>query len=229
MKEYVYTCSSNCQLTAGGSYFIVLIPDKLGILRWGQNTSGTETNTPSNAGWSIADDAKYRDDQGGDWKSEGAVKLMKVSWVTKPSKVAGLTAAAGSNASIDLGWTAVTGASGYKVQYKSGTQDWSSTRQVAATANSHNLDNNLLTANTAYTFRVAATNAAGDGDWSDEVVATPVNATLAASEVGADSATLTIANHTGTWCYKQITPTEGTCSARVALRSQNNTELVVLG
>ena len=225
MKEYVYTCSSNCQLTAGGSYFIVLIPDKLGILRWGQNTSGTETNTPSNAGWSIADDAKYRDGQGGDWKSEGAVKLMKVSWVTKPSKVAGLTAATGNDASIDLSWTAVTGASGYKVQYKSGTQDWSSTRQVAATANSHNLDKNLLTANTAYTFRVAATNAAGDGDWSDEVVATPVVATLAASNVEADSTTLTIANHTGTWHYKQITPTEGTCSARVAPRSQNNIRL----
>ena len=89
-------------------------------------------------------------------------------------------------------------------------------RQVSATINSRNLDNNLLTANTAYTFRVAATNAIGDGAWSDEVVATPVNATLAASGIGANSATLTIANYTGTWYYTQITPTNGTCSSSVS-------------
>ena len=146
---------------------------------------------------------------------------MKVSWKTPtaPGKVDGLTAAAGNNKSIDLNWTAVTGASGYKVQYKSGSQDWSSTRQVSATTNSHNLDKNLLTANTAYTFRVAATNAVDDGTWSDEVVATPVEATLAASGIGANSATLTIANHTGTWYYKQITPTNGTCSSAVSTSS----------
>ena len=221
LTNRVFTCSSGCQLTSGTTYHVVLIPRRSYNLYWGQNTSGNETNTPTNAGWSIANDAKWRDGLGGSWLSEGAVKLMKVSWATPtaPGKVAGLTAVAGNNASIDLNWTATTGANGYKVQYKSGSQNWSSTRQVSSSTNSHNLDKNLLTANTAYTFRVAATNAVGDGPWSDEVVATPVNATLAASGVGANSATLTIANHTGTWYYTQITPTAGTCSTGVSTTS----------
>ena len=133
--------------------------------------------------------------------------------------MAGLTAVAGNNASIDVSWTAVTGATGYKVQYKSGSQDWSSTRQFTPTTNSQNIAKNYLTANTAYTFRVAATLVGGDSAWSDEVVATPVEATLAASNVGADSATLTIANHTGTWYHKRITPTAGTCSSGVSTAS----------
>ena len=222
LKQYIYTCSSNCELTAGSSYFIVVTPATNNELYWGQSTSGTETNTPSTAAWSIADRAKFRNNS--NWATEGAAKLMKVSWVT-PGKVAGLTASAGNNSSIDLAWTAATSATGYKVQYKSGSQDWSSTRQLTSTTNSLNVTNSTVTANTAYTFRVAATNAVGDGAWSDEVVATPVEATLAASNVGADSATLTIANHTGTWYYKRTAPTGGTCSSGVATASTSVTGL----
>ena len=145
-KEYVFNCTSGCQLTKDTSYSIVFTSSR--GTHWGQNSSGTETNTPSNAGWTIADDAKYQNGLNGPWLNEGAVKLMKVSWETPtaPGKVAGLTAAAGNLASVDLNWTATTGATGYKVQYKSGSQDWSSTRQVSATSNSHNLDKNLITA-----------------------------------------------------------------------------------
>ena len=150
-----------------------------------------------------------------------ASKLKSLTFRTasRLGKVTGLTATAGSDSSIDVNWTAVGGVSQYKLQWKSGAQDWSSTRQAIVNANSHTIPKNSVDANTAYTFRVAATDSQGDGPWSDEVVATPVEVTLAASNVGADSATLTIANLTGTWYYKQTAPTAGTCSSGVATAS----------
>ena len=63
-------------------------------------------------------------------------------------------------------------ATGYKVQWKSGNQDFDSSRQkttcsVCTTANITGLQSG-----TTYTIRVAAYNADGDGPWSDEVTAT---------------------------------------------------------
>ena len=57
----------------------------------------------------------------------------------------------------------------------------------------------------------------GWGPWSDtaETNTSPF-ATLAAGNVTDDSATLTIANHTGDWYYKHTTPSSGTCSGKVA-------------
>ena len=154
-----------------------------------------------------------------------ASKLKSVTFRTESGKVTGLTATAGNNASIDLSWFKVISATGYKVQWKSGAQDWSSTRQVTSTTISHKLTKNTVTVNTAYTIRVAATSSSSDGAWSDEVVATPVNATLRADGVGADSATLTISNHTGTWYHKRITPTAGTCSSGVSTTSTTASNL----
>ena len=150
-----------------------------------------------------------------------ASKLKSLTFRTasRLGKVTGLTATAGSDSTIDLSWTAVGGVSQYKLQWKSGTQDWSSNRQAIVNANSHTIPKNSVDANTAYTFRVAATDSQGDGPWSDEVVATPVEVTLAASNVGADTATLTVANLTGTWYYKQTAPTAGTCSSGIATAS----------
>ena len=150
-----------------------------------------------------------------DCKEASKLNSLTFRTASRLGKVTGLTATAGSDSSIDVRWTAVGGVSQYKLQYKSGAQDWSSTRQLTVPINSYNVTSNYLTVNTAYTFRVAATDSQGDGPWSDEVVATPVEATLAASGVGADSATLTIANYTGTWYYKRITPTVGNCAGGV--------------
>ena len=150
-----------------------------------------------------------------------ASKLKSLTFRTasRLGKVTGLTVTAGSDSTIDLSWTAVGGVSQYKLQYKSGAQDWSSTRQAIVNASSHTIPKSSVDANTAYTFRVAATDSQGDGPWSDEVVATPVEVTLAASGIGADSATLTVANFTGTWYYKQTAPTAGTCSSGIATAS----------
>ena len=293
MEEYVYTCSSGCQLSNGTSYFIMLTPNNRYVqLRWGQNTSGTQTNTPNDAGWSIADDAKYRDGQGSIiWVNEGAVKLMKVSWatpaltassveattatlgianysgtwyykrtspsagqctsagsgataslsgldsgasytfkaysdsscaneldsadlLTKPGKVAGVSATAG-NTSLAVSWTATTGAASYKIQWKSGTDDWDATnRQATSTTASKTLSS--LTNDTAYTIRVAAVNTTGDGAWSDEATGTPSAVTLTASNVTSGGATLTLAGHTAAWYYKYTAPSGGDCSSAVS-------------
>ena len=294
MTEEVFTCSSGCELSGDGtSYFIMFTPGRFSSVYWGQNTAGTETNTPSNADWSIADDAKYRDGVGTTWLNEGAVKLMKVSWatptltassveatsatlgianysgnwyykrtspsagscssavstataslsgldsgtsytfkaysdssctsaneldsadlLTKPGKVAGVSATAG-NTSLAVSWTATTGAASYKIQWKSGTDDWDATnRQATSTTTSKTLSS--LTNDTAYTIRVAAVNTTGDGAWSDEASGTPSAVTLTASNVTSGGATLTLAGHTAAWYYKYTAPSGGECSSAVS-------------
>ncbi len=293
MADYVFSCTgSGCELDSGTTYFIVVGSER-GVY-WGQNTSGSETNTPSDAGWSIADVAKYK--SGSDWPNESpaVAKLMKVSWaiptltatsieatsatlgianhtgnwhykqtaptagqcsaavsaattsvgnldsgashtfkaysdsacateitsdatdaefLTKPGKVAGVSATPG-NASLDLSWTAETGAASYKIQWKSGTQEYDATnRQATSTAAAKTISS--LTNGTAHTLRVAAVNATGDGAWSDETTATPSSVTLAAGNVSAGGATLTLSGHTAAWHHKYTTPAGGRCSPEV--------------
>ena len=251
MADYVFSCAgSGCELDSGTTYFIVVGSAR--NVYWGQNTSGSEINTPSDAGWSIADVAKYK--SGSNWPNESpaVAKLMKVSWtmptltasliestsatlgianytgnwhykqtaptagqcsaavstatasvsnltsgtshtfkaysdsacateitsaatdaefLTKPGKVAGLSTTP-INASLNLIWTAVTGAASYKIQWKSGTQDYdAANRQITSTTASRTLSS--LVNGTAYTLRVAAVNASGDGIWSDDATGTP--------------------------------------------------------
>ena len=94
-------------------------------------------------------------------------------------QVTGVTPTVG-NAKLTINWTAVAGAGGYKLQWKSGTQEYSATssdnRQAtisSGTTTSHELTG--LINDTEYTVRIAATHSAADGGaWSSEVSATPV-------------------------------------------------------
>ena len=71
-------------------------------------------------------------------------------------------------------WDAVTGADGYKVQWKSGSEGYdAATREAAATGTSHTLPN--LAAGTEYTLRVLPTRTgANDGPASAEATGTPL-------------------------------------------------------
>ena len=60
---------------------------------------------------------------------------------------------------------------GYKVQWKSGNQEFSLTRQATTTETSHTIAN--LSDGVEYSVRISATNSAGDGPPSAEVEATP--------------------------------------------------------
>ena len=73
-----------------------------------------------------------------------------------------------------VAWTEATGATGYKVQWKSGGQSYNTaTRQVAVSMNTRTATIVNLTIGTIYTVRVTATLAGGtDSDPSDEVMVT---------------------------------------------------------
>ena len=72
---------------------------------------------------------------------------------------------------LDVSWTAPEGdVTGYVVQWKSGDDDYSADNQSSVDDTSSNFG---LTQGTTYTFRVAATNDGGQGDWSDEASGSP--------------------------------------------------------
>ena len=100
-------------------------------------------------------------------------------------KVLGVEVTAGVR-ELAVTWTAVAGATGYKVQWKSGDQDYDTTRQQVVTGQAvvrATISN--LTGGTTYTVRVLATKTGGtDGIPSDEVTGVPYAApavTLAAA------------------------------------------------
>ena len=137
--------------------------------------------------------------------------------VTKPGKASGLTVSA-LDASLAVSWTAQQGAASYKVQWKSGTQDWDATnRQTTSTTTSKTVT--TLTNATQYTIRVAAVNASGDGAWSDTATGTPNGEALTVSSISTTGATLTISNWSGDWYYKYTTPSSGTCSSAISTAS----------
>ena len=106
-----------------------------------------------------------------------------------------------------------SGITEYKVQWKSGTQDWSETRQNTATASPNTITG--LTNDTLYYVRVRAENDFGSGDWSDIATGTP--SALTASTVTSAGAKLTIADHSGIWHYKETHPsTTASCSDEIS-------------
>ncbi len=144
------------------------------------------------------------------------------AFTTKPGKVANVAATAAHNA-LDVDWDAETGATSYKVQWKSGVQTWDATnRQQTSSTDSTTIS--TLTNGTQYTIRVAAVNGTGDGEWSDEATGTPA-ITLTVSAIEATTATLTISDHSSGWYYKYTTPNGGTCSSQVSTASTSVTSL----
>ncbi len=94
-----------------------------------------------------------------------------------PSQVTGVAAERGLD-ELTVSWDAVSAADGYRVEWKSGDQDYSEARQVAllgSETTSYTIID--LTADTEYTVRVIATkDNADDGPPSEEVTATTVSA-----------------------------------------------------
>ena len=70
----------------------------------------------------------------------------------------------------------------YRLQWKSGNQDWSSSRETTATVSPYT--HSGRSAGTAYTYRVRGENVNGHSDWSNEDSATTDSASVAEGRLG---------------------------------------------
>ncbi len=112
---------------------------------------------------------------GGGYDSVTAALSVTVLDGSTPDQVTGLEVAGGLE-SLVVSWTAVTGADGYRIQWRSAGESYSDTdRQVTVSGGSttsHTIAG--LTPGTRYTVRVtAASSSAGDGEPSTERGGTP--------------------------------------------------------
>ncbi len=88
-----------------------------------------------------------------------------------PGRVSGVSVTPGAG-QLSVSWNAATNADGYRVQWRSGAQDYDSSRQAAVTGTTHTITG--LAAGTQYTVRVISTRVnADDGTPSAEVTGTP--------------------------------------------------------
>ena len=120
-----------------------------------------------------------------------------------PEQPDALTPTATSPTSVDVEWTSVFGATGYKLQrrdFNSGTSSWSAWSQLGSDrpATPTTYTDNTVTANTAYEYRVIAKNSVGLSQPSDADDATTppatasVTATIAGGETTNEGATYTL-------------------------------------
>ncbi len=103
-----------------------------------------------------------------------------------PTAPMGLTLTAGDGSLLST-WTAPvndggSAITGYRVQWRSGIEDWNSrSREATSTTTEHEISG--LTNGVTYTARVAAMNAGGVSPWSTEVTGTPLRDGMTATSV----------------------------------------------
>ena len=96
---------------------------------------------------------------------------------TVPDAPTGLTVSTAGDGILAASWTAPandggSAISGYKVQWRSGAEDWDPTaREATSRTTAHDITG--LTNGTSYAVRVAAVNAVGAGAWSAEAMGIP--------------------------------------------------------
>ena len=149
--------------------------------------------------------------------------LTKPGQPTKPMVAAG---AGSGQLTLSASLTGDGAISKWQVQQKASTASNFGAWQDIASATTTNLTHTVtgLSDDTSYQFKVRAVNATGNGAESGGSTAVaPTDETLAASEIEATTATLTIANYSGSWHYKATAPSGGTCSSEIAANTTTAT------
>ena len=167
-------------------------------LQYRQGTSGNFTNGPQNvngltttipnlsANTSYQVQVRATSNEGDSpWSPPGTGSTSSPP-VTPPGQVFGVNITAGDQ-TLQVNWTRVTGATGYKVQWKSGGQSYSSGSRQATVSSGSTTSRTIsnLQNSTEYTVRVIATKTgASDGTPSDDANGTPTAANTAPSAPG---------------------------------------------
>ena len=142
------------------------------------------------------------------------------------ARVTGLTVTPG-NAQLAVNWTAVDNATGYKVQWKSGSQGYNTgSRQSTVTSGSTTSHTITGLANgTEYTVQVSATRTgANDGPASAEKTGTPAAPTAAGVTVSTTALTVTEQDTTGDG-YTVALDTEPTANVTVTVAGHAGTDV----
>jgi hypothetical protein len=93
---------------------------------------------------------------------------------TRPNAPTGVTATAQSSTGISVSWSAVSGATSYKVYYGTNASSITSVAETVTTGTSYTHTGRSI--NTTYYYRVTAINSAGESDPSASVSAKTLNA-----------------------------------------------------
>ena len=144
-----------------------------------QNVNGLTTTIPNlSANTSYQVQVRATSNEGDSpWSPPGTGSTSSPP-VTPPGKVFGVNITP-SDQTLQVNWTRVTGATGYKVQWKSGGQSYGSSRQATVSSGSTTSRTiSSLNNGTEYTVRVIATKTGvSDGTPSDDANATPTAST----------------------------------------------------
>ena len=214
-----WTCSgAGCALQPKTTYLVALkatAPSGTNHYRWHRTTSDDETNTPTGAGWSIADVARYKTTQTGWSAYTGLTQRVKVTALPKPS----LDASAVTNKTATL---TITGQFD-DWYYQAGVGPHSAC-QGPVSATTEALSG--LTPGTTYTYKAYSDSTCDTGNLLATAPAfTTLLPTLTASEITVNSAKLTIDEHVGSWYVKQTAPTTGACSSAISRETHDVSSL----
>ncbi len=205
--DTTYTCSgSGCKLSPDTTYFVVATnaDSNSNGYRWAVSNSETEVALPSNNGWSIGyghytSGSSWTTYDPADWSRAGFV------FATDPSLTSSNLTSSGATLTIanhDGDWY-------YKAT--SGPHTSCSSAQSGTTATLTG-----LTGGTAYTYSAYSDSGCATLLATASAFTTPLAKTLAASNVGATTARLTVGNHTAQWWYKANVAPHTTCQGPVA-------------
>ena len=209
---------TGCTLSPDTTYHVALEADASGVSAghyydWKVTASANQTNTPGDAGWTLADYGTYKTNQGA-WAAYGdeAGKFALSATALPGLAVSNVTATTATFTLSDYSgawWLKRTSPAG-------------GTCEPAGTATTKTVT--TPTTSQTYTYKVYRAGGCADSDEIATLTFTAIR--MAASSITHTSATLTISNHTDNWYVKRTAPTPaGTCSRAIRTTTHGLTNL----